>query len=89
MSTQFKHQDVEDYIYPRVINWIRVIDDIREHGGTYSTICKILGLSWSTLQGWRTGCEPRHSTGSSLLLIHAKYCGTELTKQRVLEAELK
>jgi hypothetical protein len=88
MSTQFNTSLQDDYIYPRVINWQKVILDIVNHGESYSDICRVLGVPWSTLQGWREGAEPRHSMGSGLLLVHAKYCGPELTNERVMEAEL-
>ena len=83
MSTQFK----QEYVYPRRVNWVQVIEDIYNAGINYNQISKQLGVGWSTVQGWRNGNEPRHSTGSSLLLIHTRACGSALTKQRVLEAE--
>ena len=80
--------EIDDYVYPRFINWIQVTKDIAEHGLTYNGISQCMGVGYSTLQRWRTGSEPCHSSGSALLLIHAKYCGGELTKQRVAEADI-
>jgi len=82
-----KIAQIDDYVYPRIINWVQITRDIAEHGLNYNGICTCLGATWSTVQRWRTGSEPSHSKGSALLLIHAKYCGAELTKQRVSEAE--
>jgi hypothetical protein len=87
MSTQLS-MDQGDYIYPREINWVQVIEDIRNATGSYSIICKKMGTGWSTLQRWRTGSEPRFADGSGLLLIHAQHCGQAQTKQRVMEAEV-
>ena len=85
MSTQFK----QEYVYPRRVNWVQVIEDIREAGLNYSQMCKLGGFNWSTFQRWREGAELKHSDGSCMLQLHTKYCGTALTKQRVLEAEQK
>ena len=78
----------EEYVYPRTINWVTIIEDIKDSGISYSSISRIMGVSWSTLQWWRTGTELKHSAGSGLLLVHTKHCGAELTKQRILEAEI-
>ena len=86
MSTQFRSDLSNEYIYPRVIDWNQVVEDIHAAGLNYFGITRVLGVSWGCLQGWRRGHEPRHSTGSSLLLIHAKLCGPDLTQQRVNEA---
>lgn len=88
MSTQFRSDLSNEYIYPRVINWAQVVEDIKDNGLNYFGITRVLGVSWGCVQGWRTkGTEPRHSVGSSLLLIHAKVCGNTLTQQRINEAE--
>jgi hypothetical protein len=80
-------QEISEYVYYREIDWVQIIEDIKDHGCVYFDICRQLGVGWSTLQGWRKGSEPRFSTGSGLLMMHAKICGTRLTKQRVDEAE--
>jgi len=87
MSTHFKDRR-DDYFYPRIPDWPQVIEDIKESAGSYSVICKILGVGWPAVQGWRRGCEPRFSTGTGLLLVHSRYCGAEKTKQRVMEADV-
>jgi len=80
--------DQGDYIYPREIDFVQVIEDIKQAAGSYSVVCRTLGIEWSTLQRWRKGSQPRFREGSGLLLMHAQQCGTEQTQQRVLEAEL-
>jgi len=86
MSIHLSHKQVE-YVYPRVLNWSQIMHDIADNGCSYSEVSKILGVGWSTVQRWRTGSEPGHSIGTALLMIHAKYAGQDLTKQRVSEAE--
>lgn len=87
MSTQFKRDMSNEYLYERSIDWPQVIEDIRGNGLKYSDIGKILGVEWSTLQGWRSGCEPRYRSGANILLLHASQCGLELMKQRAMEAK--
>jgi len=89
MSTQFESIEVDDSVYTRVIDFPRVIEDIKASGPSYFDTCRMTGVGWSTLQGWRKGCEPRHSAGNSLLLVHAKHCGSTLTQQRIGEARVE
>jgi len=79
--------EIDDYVYPREIDWAQITLDISQHGMTYSGISKCLGVGWSTVQRWRKGAEPRTSFGNALLLVHARTCGGELTRQRVGEAK--
>ncbi len=79
-------QQVED-VFPRIMDWPKVIEDIKATGLTYSAIANTIGAGWSTFQRYREGGEPRHSVGSSILLVHSRHCGIELTKPRVAEAE--
>ena len=81
--------EIDDYVYPRVINWAQITKDIADHGMPYSSISRCMGVGWSTLQKWRKGSEPSVSFGTALLLIHARQCGGELTEQRVSEAEIR
>ena len=85
LSIHIKEQQIE-YVYPRVLDWSNIMADIADNGCSYSDVSKILGVGWPTVQRWRTGSEPGHSKGTALLLIHARYCGQDLTKQRVSEA---
>lgn len=45
-------------------------------------IAQRLGISESTVHGWRKGHEPRHSTGVAVLTIHTEICGAEATQNR-------
>ncbi len=87
MSTQFKSDMNNEYLYERSIDWVQLIEDIRANGLKYAGIGRVLGVEWSTLQGWRDGCEPRYRSGANLLLLHAKQCGLELMQQRISEAK--
>ncbi len=75
------------YIYPRRVDFQQLIEDIVGTGMSYFGIARAMGVSWSTLQKWRKGSEPRHSTGSALLGLHRQICGTEINQQRITEAE--
>jgi hypothetical protein len=75
-----------DYVYPREINWVRIIEDIKKESGTYSIVCKALGTPWSTLQGWRQGAEPGFTAGTGILLVHSHVCGKEKTQRRIMDA---
>jgi hypothetical protein len=86
MSIQLQDTPIE-YVYPRVLNWAQIMRDIADNGLTYSSVSKTLGVGWSTVSRWRTGSEPQHSIGCAILLLHAKYCGQDLTRQRVSEGE--
>jgi len=77
----------QDYVYPRQIDFRVIIDDIVKSGFSYFEISRQLGITWGGLSAWRKGAEPRYSMGAGLLMMHAKQCGTELTRQRVLESE--
>lgn len=81
---QFK---LSDYVYPRKLNWAIVIQDIEEAGISAHKISELVGAGWSSFQKWRRGVEPRHSIGISLLILHTRYCGEDLTNQRITEAE--
>ena len=88
-NMSIQNSEIGDYVYPRVINWGDIMEDIATNGMTYSDVSKCLGIAGATIQGWRTGSEPRHSSGGALLLVHARICGRELTKLRVAEAGFK
>ena len=77
----------DEYVTPKVIQWIDVFDDLKKAGQCQSAICQLIGVPWSTALRWSSGeCEPKHSIGVALLLIHERYCGRPLTIERELEA---
>ncbi len=80
--TLFKLSDFE---YPKRIQWDVIISDIGKNGVNSFQVSNLLGLSWSTFQSLLKGSEAKHSIGVSLLTLHTRYCGEELTKQRMAE----
>lgn len=86
MSIHLPTKVTEEYIYPRMLDWAQIMRDLYEHI-TYNEVAKILGVNWGNVQRWRTGSEPGYSKGSAILLLHARCCGGELTKQRILEGK--
>jgi len=81
---QFK---LDEYAYPKKLPWIEIFKDLEKHGVTPSMAGELIGAGWSTLQKWRSGTEPKHSIGISILTLHTRYCGEDLTNQRITEAE--
>ncbi|MGD9382242.1 MAG: hypothetical protein PVI03_07345 [Candidatus Thorarchaeota archaeon] len=81
---QFK---LKDLVYPKRLAWDVIIADIYEAGITPSQTSDLMGQGWSSFQRWQSGVEPRHSIGVSILTIHTRYCGEELTKQRLSEGK--
>lgn len=77
-----------DYVYPAVINWRDVLNDLRDAGYSGYRIAALLGKEWSTVQGWNEGKEPRHSSGVALLTLHTRYCGAQATQKRQSEAKV-
>jgi len=87
MSIHSNRAYQQEYVYPRQIDFTILIEDIVNKGLTYFEISRQLGISWSGLTAWRQGAEPRYSMGAGLITIHAKVCGTELTRQRIAESK--
>lgn len=74
-------------VYPARLPWRQIFDDMKERGCAYSKQAALIGVEWSTFQGWRSedGCEPRHSQGVAILAMHTAVCGAELTAARLRE----
>jgi len=85
MSQLYKFK-FNEYIYPVKLNWPQIIDDIILTGRSYSDIANLVGVPWSTAQRWRDGSEPMESSGRSLLALHCRCCGEDLTIQRIAES---
>jgi len=81
--TPFK---LSELVYPRKIPWGSIFSDLYHIGVTPAQMSELLGVGCSTLQKWRNGTEPKHSVGVSILIIHTRYCGEDVTNQRVTEA---
>jgi len=78
---------LSEYVYPKKLPWIEIFKDLEKHGANPSTVGELIGVGWSTLQKWRSGTEPKYSVGISILTLHTRYCGEDLTNQRITEAE--
>ena len=81
--TQFKFNE---YVYPKKLPWEQIFTDIEGHLSP-TQISDLLGSGWSCFQRLRNSKEPKHSVGESILIIHTRYCGEDLTNQRITEAE--
>lgn len=71
MSTVFASSD---YVYQEKTDWKQVLDDIRAAGFSFQQISDLIGAPHSTVSAWSAGHEPRHSYGEALLVLHARYC---------------
>lgn len=76
---------LEELVYPKRLPWDKILNDLKDAGVTPSETAELIGSGWSSLQTWRKGVEPRYSVGVSILTIHTRYCGEELTNQRKTE----
>lgn len=76
-------------IYPKQVNWRRILDDMKEHGLSYSAQAEALGRGWSSYQCYLDGGEPRYGNGAAILRLHVNICGIELTMRRIEEAEMR
>lgn len=74
-----------DYIYPKKLNWPQIFNDLAEHNVSPYQVSVLIGVKWSTLQRWLVDVEPRYSVGVSILELHSRYCGEELTGKRLEE----
>lgn len=81
--TQYK---LSDLVYPKKIDWCQIFDDLNSAGVSPYQVGILIGQGWSSVQRWKTGTEPKYSVGVSILFVHARHCGGELTDQRLEEA---
>ena len=63
-----------------------IIRDLMEHGKSRTDIADLVGISWQAVRDYLLGAEPRESNGRSILALHYRTCGKELTLQRIREA---
>ena len=78
---------LNDYCYPKIVPWNRVLCDLMDSGLTASAICELIDVQWSSLQRWRDGTDPKHSIGNAILRLHKRHCGAELNARRLAQAE--
>lgn len=75
-------------VYPVVLPWPRIFEDMKERGLAYTKQAASVGAPWSTFQRWLDGeVEPRHSCATAFLELHTKVCGAELTRLRLKEGQ--
>lgn len=77
---QFK---LGDFVYPKKLPWEDILQDLYDNDVTPSQIANLLGFGWSSFQRLKNGSEPKYSVGVSILILHTRYCGEELTRERV------
>jgi len=75
----------EDYVYPQVLPWEDIFNDLEAQGHTPFCVAELIGVTHSTVQRWEKGAEPRHSCGSAILELHRRYCGGQQTLRRFRE----
>lgn len=75
-----------EYLYPVKLDWPTIITDMLNTELSQADIANLVGAPWSTIASWRDGVEPREAYGRSLLALHCRSCGVDLTIQRITEA---
>lgn len=53
----------------QVVDWFRLIADLRKTGLTESHISNDTGIPRTTLVGWKQGSQPRHHEGERLIAL--------------------
>jgi hypothetical protein len=77
-----------DYLIPTIIPWKAVFNDLEQHGCSPGLLHQLLDRPWSSIQRWvYRGVEPKESIGRAILVLHTRYCGEPMTKQRMEEAD--
>lgn len=69
------------------LDWQRIMRDLSLKGCSGYRVGTILGVADSTVRNWLKGGEPGYGYGCALLALHTEYCGDDLTKRRVTEAD--
>lgn len=80
---------INEYVYPKVLPWEQIFNDLIRNGCTQSMLANLMGVKVSTLQRWCNGTEPKHGIGEAIIVIHRRYCGVELTERRITEARTR
>lgn len=71
-----------EYIYPDLIDWKRILEELQAAGVSMYRVALILGADWSTVDAWRKGSEPRYGYGQALLKLHRRVIGEKLDMSR-------
>lgn len=54
---------------PLRIDWFRILDDLKRQGFSLYAVADASGIPRKTLDGYRSGAEPRHSDGELLIAL--------------------
>lgn len=57
------------------VDWFRVLTELKRHGIAHSGIRGAIGIPESTLQGYKTGSEPKHVDGERLIEFWCQVTG--------------
>jgi len=59
------------------ISWFRLFAELKASGWSLYRIVGHLGVSKSTLIGWKMGVEPRHADGERLIVLWLEVTGKQ------------
>lgn len=59
------------------VNWFQLFAQLKASGWSLYRIVGHLGVSKSTLIGWKMGVEPRHADGERLILLWLEVTGKQ------------
>lgn len=62
-------------VYPLLIDWARLMRELRAAHFTPYKVALTLGVDHQTAYKWEQGSEPSHSYGAALLVLHRNVCG--------------
>lgn len=77
---------MDQAVYRLMIDWKRLMDELRAAGWTPYRVAYALGADHPTVYHWSKGTEPRHSYGAALIVLHRHICGEEASRKLHSEA---
>lgn len=57
-----------------VVDWERVITEVRQRGLSTNTIARYIDVPRRTLGAWMDGCQPAHDAGERLIAVWCTVC---------------
>lgn len=75
-----------DYVTIAPLPWELIFEDLRAENITPVQVAELLDKSWSTVQRYLNGTEPKESVANAILELHSRYCGIEKTIERKSQA---
>lgn len=51
------------------VDWFRLIADLNRAGHSTRRFADILGIPRTTIEGWKSGAEPKHADGERLIAL--------------------